>query len=195
MSATRKQLDRAKIAQAKHLYESTRVPLDEIAALLGISRRTLSDRASEWGWKKRNARAPNETDRRRGSADARPPVASEATPPGDAEAAPQASQDRAALAARIQAAAEREIAAVERILAVLGASDPAETEGAARTLASLARTLRELVHLERRAAPTEPVDDEHRPRDLDEFRRALARRLEELIAEAKAVCPDESAVD
>lgn len=98
--------------------------------------------------------------------------------------------ERIALAARIQAAAEREIAAVERILAALGASDPAETESSARTLASLARTLRELVHLDV-VPPASKPDDEELPRDLDELRRTLAQRLDRLIAEAKAIPPGE----
>ncbi len=98
--------------------------------------------------------------------------------------------ERIALAARIQAAAEREIAAVERLLAALGASDPAETESSARTLASLARTLRELVHLDV-VPPASKPDDEELPRDLDELRRTLAQRLDQLIAEAKAIPPDD----
>jgi|DewCreStandDraft_4_1066084.scaffolds.fasta_scaffold132963_1 hypothetical protein len=98
------------------------------------------------------------------------------------------SADRGALAARIQAAAEHEIAAVERILAALGGSDPAATEAAARTLASLARTLRELVHLDVSAPAPEP--DDELPRDLDELRRALAQRLDRLIADAKATPAD-----
>jgi hypothetical protein len=122
--------------------------------------------------------------RRRRLVKSRPVARALAARNGGAEPA----QARAALTARIQAAVEREIEAVERLLTALGASEPAETEGTARTLASLARTLRELVHLD--TSPPEPVDEQP-PRDLDELRRALAQRLDELIAEAKTVSPDE----
>jgi DNA-binding Lrp family transcriptional regulator len=189
MPATRKQIVRDKIAEAKHLYENTPVPVDDIAAMLGISRRTLSNRVNEWGWRKRKTGAQDVMRVRRGAADGRQVVVSEALPHKGGGEHPQAPQDRIALAERIQAVAEREIAAVEQILRVLGAPEPAETEAAARTLASLARTLRELVHLETLPPTSEPVDDEL-PRDLDELRRALAHRLDRLVAEAKAIPPD-----
>ena len=196
MPATKKLIARDKIAEAKHLYERTLVPVDDIAALLGISRRTLSSRVGEWGWKKRKTGAPDVMRvQRRPLAGPSPAIVREAAPRMGAGVPPQSSQDRMALAQRIQAVVEREIAAVEQILTTLGASDPSETEGAARTLASLARTLRELVHLDTPQTTSEPVDDHSIPRDLDEFRRALARRLDRLVSEAKTICPDESAPD
>jgi hypothetical protein len=194
MPATRKQIVREKIAEAKYLYENTLVPVDDIAAMLGISRRTLASRVNEWGWRKRKTGAQDVMRVRRSAANGRQMVVSKAMPRRGSGEHPQAPQDRIALAERIQAVAEREIAAVEQILRVLGASDPVETEAAARTLASLARTLRELMHLEILPPTCEPVDDEL-PRDLDELRRALARRLDQLVAEAKAVSPEQSAAD
>jgi hypothetical protein len=35
-------------------------------------------------------------------------------------------------------------------------------------------------------------DDDTVPRDLDELRRQLAQRLDELVADAKAACPGEA---
>jgi hypothetical protein len=193
MPATRKQIARDKIAEAKHLYERTLVPVDDIAALLGISRRTLSNRVGEWGWKKRKTGALDVMRvRRRPLAGPQPVIVREAASRSGAGELPQSPQDRMALTQRIQAVVEREIAAVEQILTTLGASDPSETEGAARTLASLARTLRELVHLDTPQTTPEPVDDHLMPRDLDELRRALSQRLDRLVTDAKAVCPDES---
>src|SRR5262249_31680558 len=98
---------------------------------------------------------------------------------------PQTPQERTALAERIQAVAEREIAAVEQVLTILGANDPSETEAAARTLASLARTLRELSQLDVTMITAEPAD-EPVPRDLEELRRSLARKLDALIAGGEA---------
>lgn len=192
MPATRKQIARDKIAEAKHLYESTLVPVDDIAALLGISRRTFSNRVNEWGWQKRKTGAQDVMKvRSRPLAGLQPSIVYEAMSRKGAGVLPQSPQDRMALAQRIQAVVEREIAAVEQILTTLGASDPSETEAAARTLASLARTLRELVHLDTSPPTPEPVDDHLIPRDLDELRRALSQRLDRLVAEAKTVCPDD----
>ena len=193
MPATRKQIARDKISDAKHLYERTLVPVGDIAALLGISRRTFSNRVGEWGWKKRKTGALDTMKvRHRPLAGSQPVIVREATSRKGAGVLPQSLQDRMELAQRIQAVAEREIAAIEQILTTLGASDPSETEGAARTLASLARTLRELVQLDTPQMPPESIDDQPMPRDLDELRRSLSLRLDRLVSEAKIACPDES---
>lgn len=100
---------------------------------------------------------------------------------------------RKTLVARVSTSIERELFAVEQLLASNGGTSAldTETERRARTLASLARTLRELSQLE--PAKTKPkADDDAIPRDLDELRRELARRLDGLIADAKAVHPDAS---
>jgi len=84
------------------------------------------------------------------------------------------------LAVRVQRVVERELDAIDQILGAIGAADAAEAERSARTLASLARALKEVMRL---AAPDEPADaddDDPVPRDLDEFRRELARRIEAL---------------
>ncbi|MDX2238940.1 MAG: hypothetical protein NW203_15360 [Hyphomonadaceae bacterium] len=100
------------------------------------------------------------------------------------------------LAARLQAMVERELEAVDRVLAVLAPENPEEGERAARTLASLARALRELAAL--RAADHEAEaetadDDDPIPRDIDEFRRELARRIEAFVGErAHGGVPDGS---
>lgn len=88
----------------------------------------------------------------------------------------------AALAVRVQRVVERELDAIDQILGAIGAADAAEAERSARTLASLARALKEVMRL---AAPDEAADaddDDPVPRDLDEFRRELARRIEALAA-------------
>ena len=89
----------------------------------------------------------------------------------------------AELAARIQRVAEREMDAIERVLDALGPASPAEADRCARTLAELARTLREITALnqpEDVAAAHEP-DDDAVPVDIDELRCELARRLNALI--------------
>ena len=181
MPATRKSVPGEKIAEARHLYERTLVPMWEIAALLGISGRTLQRRAHEWDWKRRQQGGIEVTRLRRDNS-GRTRVVRQATPRKQAGEAPQSPAERMALVERIQAVAEREIAAVEQIIAIIGPVDKNETEGAARTLASLARTLRELQQLDVPPSNPQSADDRPIPRDLDELRRSLARKLAALAA-------------
>ena len=188
MTYTRKSVPGDKIAEARHLYERTLVPTKDIVALLGFSRRTMQRRAAEWGWTRRQQGGMEVTRLKRGK-NGRARVVRETRPPKGA--VPQSPPERVALAERIQAVAEREVAAVEQIIATLGGAGPNETEGAARTLASLARTLRELVQLDVPAVSTEPTHDEPIPRDVAELRRSLARKLEALAAGGADSLPGE----
>lgn len=89
-----------------------------------------------------------------------------------------------AIAVRVQAMVERELDAVERVLAALEPLDGSDAERSARTLASLARTLRELARMDGGDATLTrdmPENDDAIPRDLDEFRRELARRIEAFV--------------
>jgi len=96
---------------------------------------------------------------------------------------PIAPWQRAALAQRIMAAAEREIDAVERILAKIAPGDQIETEYSARTVASIARTLREIAELNKpdEVIPPDEPNDDPVPLDIDEFRNELARRIHSLV--------------
>ncbi|MBQ8105972.1 MAG: hypothetical protein IJ127_24220 [Afipia sp.] len=96
---------------------------------------------------------------------------------------------------RVSNAIERELSKIERIVGNPSRLYPAqriETESRARVLASLARTLKEVMRLrdqERGAGDdtTKAADDDAVPRDLDEFRRELSRRLEGLVESAAPV--------
>lgn len=96
--------------------------------------------------------------------------------------------------ARVSDAIERELSKIERIVGNPTRMQPAqriETESRARVLASLARTLKEVMRLreqERAGDDTRAADDDAVPRDLDEFRRELSRRLEGMVA-ARAPLP------
>ena len=88
---------------------------------------------------------------------------------------------------RLQSAVARVLPAIETIVAKLGSEPmhPREMERAARALAALTRTLRELNNLlsQRQAAAADavvPFDD--MPEDIDAFRHALARRIEAFVA-------------
>lgn len=101
------------------------------------------------------------------------------------------------LVERVSDAIERELSKIERIIGNptrLPRTQRIETESRARVLASLARTLKEVMRLRSEAGgagddTTKAADDDAVPRDLDEFRRELSRRLEGLVASAAAI-PD-----
>jgi hypothetical protein len=92
------------------------------------------------------------------------------------------SEERKRLVERLLAAVDLQIGAVEHILRKSGGSDPNETEAAGRMLASIARTLREMM-----APDAQPLaelsDDPAGTRDIDELRRSLSRKLAQIIAE------------
>jgi hypothetical protein len=97
----------------------------------------------------------------------------------------RASGNRVALVRRIWRTADGQVRDIEERLAAAG-QQPLERERDARMLAVLVKTLRELVVIGE-AAParktaTEPEDDDPVPRDIDEFRRELARRIDALVA-------------
>ncbi|MCK0196360.1 hypothetical protein MWN34_05470 [Ancylobacter sp. 6x-1] len=46
------------VEEARRLYEHTKVPVQQIASLLGISKSTLQARVRDWGWTPRGKRIP-----------------------------------------------------------------------------------------------------------------------------------------
>lgn len=98
-----------------------------------------------------------------------------------------------ALLKRVSNAIERELTQIEVIVcgSHVAQRHRTEAERRARTLASLARTLREVMQLRGREEKNRE-DDDAVPRDLGELRRKLAQRLDELVADAKAAHPGEA---
>lgn len=95
------------------------------------------------------------------------------------------------LLARVSSAIEDELTQIELI--VSGGTklrERAQAERRARTLASLARTLREVMQLRAGEEKTRR-DDDPVPRDIGELRRELARRLDKIVGDAKAAHPGE----
>lgn len=100
------------------------------------------------------------------------------------------------LVERVSRSIERELSRIDTILERVGDDGQhAEAERRARTLASLARTLKEVTNLRNEQEKQKPVDDDDIPRDIEQLRRELARRLEGLVGEAKIACPDETATE
>lgn len=95
------------------------------------------------------------------------------------------------LLARVSSAIEDELTQIEMI--VSGGTklrERAQAERRARTLASLARTLREVIQLRAGEEKTRR-DDDAVPRDIGELRRELARRLDKIVGDAKTAHPGE----
>lgn len=94
------------------------------------------------------------------------------------------SGDRVSVVKRLWRTAERQVRDIEdRILR--NQQEPDERERDARTMAMLVKTLRELSTLDvskgGNATDKDTTDDEG-PRDIDEFRRELARRMDAFVA-------------
>jgi transposase-like protein len=169
-------LEPALLARARHLYENTSVRVADIAESLGVTERTLMKWRKQLGWRGRN-------EYRRALRITTDAVVEEAITPPAADASLDRAADRALTIARIRETVDREVSAVETSLRKLDRMAPrgGDVERSARTLASLVKTLNELKRLDatERDARPETEDDE---RDIDEFRRDLARRLDALCA-------------
>ena len=55
MATPKIQIAPERIADGKRLYELTLTPVPDIAAMMGVSRKTLERRIHEWGWTLRSA--------------------------------------------------------------------------------------------------------------------------------------------
>ena len=187
--AAKKQHTPELLAEAKRLYEQTLAPVDDIAAMMGLSRAPFYRRVKEGGWRGRRAKVGAFEFARALSGTA---MATLAPTPEPAEqpraevmvtADPLSPEQRLAMALRIQRVVEREMDAMERILAVIQPSDQIEAEHGARTLAGVSRALREIKALIEpdEVAPPDDTDDDSVPLDIDEFREELARRINEFV--------------
>jgi len=171
------------IAEGKRLYEQTLTPLNDIAAVMGITRGTLAARIKEWGWSLRRpgSRGVDIFHAMRGAAAAL--ATAQAPMRGAADLVPVTDQQRMALAVSIYSVVESELAAADLILKAVKAASPDKAERSACTLASISRTVREIAALNQptEVAPADEADDDPVPRDIDEFRYELARRIRGFI--------------
>ena len=102
---------------------------------------------------------------------------------------------RAGLIARMWRTAERQVEEIEQRLDTAGIP-LAERESNARTIAIVARTLRELSAVDeakasRGKAAAKDNDESGIPRNLDDLRRALAQKLEAFVEGTADPVPDE----
>jgi hypothetical protein len=183
MSLPPRSFSRAALADARRRYEETKELVPSIARRLGVGERTMHTNIRKWGWR---LRRPSQSAALRGGA-----RASAAAAP----ASPVPTPDVAALAESIQRTVQREVAAIGTIVASLppASTNTSQAERTARVLATLTRTLQEVLRLtETNAAPDEQTYDRG-PDDPDEFVRELARRMDAFAAAAARPVSDEPA--
>lgn len=188
MAVPPRRLAPKRLGEARRRYEETREPVDDIARFLGIASRTFFTLARKLGWQSRKTRpvAPRP---------ALPPVQDRPAIP--APLSPNAT----AVAERIQRTVERELAAIEQIVAMFepASTHTGEAERAARVLASLTRTLHEVMRLSETSDPKtatgsgEHADDDRGPADPDDFIRDLARRMDAFASRDAGAVPDDVA--
>ena len=163
-----------KIAEVRKLYEGTDVPVRDLASICGLGVTTFLRRVDLWGWKRRKLRMKDYDEAAAVEVEAIRELASPSV----------AIANNETLIDRVRNAVEREIVAIEAVLSrVEGARlRSTDAERAARTLATLVKTLREVAALQRDEKPEtgtgEAVEDEFR--DLEVFRAELAELLDRL---------------
>ncbi|MEJ0075988.1 MAG: hypothetical protein WDO17_11170 [Alphaproteobacteria bacterium] len=158
-------------ADLRHSYVETDEPLTSIARRHRTSEKTLSRNFRTWGWPHRRQTVRREM--------AQPAPAPVAPPP------PALTPGDEAAAADIEATVHREVEAIRMIVARLPVStNGAAAERTARALATLTRTLQEVIRLRAmKTAQTAPELKKNRvPTDPDEFLIELARRMDAFAA-------------
>jgi hypothetical protein len=174
----KKELSPELVAEARCLYEQTLTPVKDIIAMVGLARSNFYYRIRDWGWHQRRRRGRN------GSFELVHALTTSEVmrlPPMETaveDVAPVSPQQRYVLALRIHEAAERQIAAVEKVLDALAPGKTDEAERRARTLACISRTLQDLAALNQpdEVTPPDEADDDPVPSDIDELRNELARQ-------------------
>lgn len=167
-------IEAGRIANARQLYEATSMPVADIAKSLGIGLTTLMKRRKVWGWTPRNRRLADL------DAAAKAEIPVEQIRETAAPALKVA--EKLTLLDRVRAAVESELKAIEAVLDRVEAAQLRSTdaERAARTLATLVRTLKDMALLEKPETPQSGEESEEQFRDIEEFRRRLAERLDRL---------------
>lgn len=171
MSVPPRSFSPAALADARYRYEQTKEKVASIADRLGIGERTLHSNIHKWNWYPRRPRLMGKSQPAQAEPLNAPAPAGVMLPVLDAEAA--------RVAEAIQSTVQREVAAIGLIVAKLPPSgNTAEAERAARALATLTRTLQEVLRLITPQAPPDEPTHDRGPDDNDEFLRELARRMD-----------------
>jgi hypothetical protein len=175
------------MASVQHDVEKTELPLHAIAKKHEISKRTLHLWIEKENWTKRSEKLRELPPAARLLHQATAMLA-ERKAPGtatetsganttDANSPPLSAIDR------LERLVEQELTAEEAVRAQLGPlpRNVADAERTARTLSTLTQTLHALQRLRSGTTP-DLDDDDDMPRDIDAFRRDLARRIDAFVA-------------
>lgn len=176
------------LAEARRLYEQTLAPVADITAMLGITKDPFYAIVRREGWRHRRARvATFEFVKALGGAAVLTPPAEQPRAPLVA-ANPLLPEQRLALAERLMTGTEEALDAIKRVTAQINPNNPAEADASARSLANISRALREIAALTKtdEVTPPDDADDDPVPRDIDEFRNELARRIRGFIESRRA---------
>jgi hypothetical protein len=178
------------IVEGRDLYENGLTSIEEIAARMKISRSTLYARMREGKWQRRRYSPSAAADE---VVAMTVPAPVPAMPDGpsveDKRCEPQQSvadkvtlEQRAALFVRAFRTAELQMDSIEGAVKQLNAT-PASFERTARALAMLNRSLRDVLILTKadETALSNEADNNLIPRDMDQFRRELAQRIQRLV--------------
>lgn len=176
-------------AEVRRLYEQTLAPVAEICGMLGVTKDPFYTIVRREGWRKRRARvATFEFAKALGAAVAETRAQPEQprTPP--VAASPLLPEQRLAIAERLMLGTEEALDAIKRVTAQINPNNPAEADASARTLANISRALRKIAALTKtdEVTPADDADDDPVPRDIDEFRYELARRIRGFIEARQA---------
>ncbi len=179
-------------ASARHLYEQTLAPVEDIGAMLGLSKSTFYKRVKAWNWARRRASAAHFEFARAFTTAAAVEQAKAQLPEADvapADNAPSAAApvvDRNALAARLLELVGHEMELIDKVFKSVGEIAPDASDRTSRTIANLGRSLHEIHEFLKPPTETnenqrDDADDDAVPLDIDEFRYELARRINEFV--------------
>jgi hypothetical protein len=178
------------LAKLQHAYEQTERPLRLMAKDFRMGERTLYRIAERSGWTRAPRGLPSAL-RALQDASALLTQTDAVSTHDKGPPTPDPSPPRASFAGvweqnaaeRIAQLVQKELAAAEVMRAQLRAGDcaPIDAERMARTLSTLTQTLQTLQRLHAGKA-TRTDDHDDIPRDIDAFRRELARRIDAFIA-------------
>lgn len=177
------------IAEARRLYTETKVPVEDICAMLGIGTYTFFKRLKEWKWPMRSKRIPRNQPPEEAPIDA--DVPSRPVLVGAAAEIDHARTVR--LIAALQEITEKQIGKLSKISEKLGEEREhlPEVQEAMRSSASAVRMLRETLIIEHIAAKQSDSGNDEFPRSDEELRSELLRKMDALIVEQSAEIPGE----
>jgi hypothetical protein len=175
------------MAEARRLYEESLASVEDIRGMMGLAGSSFYRRVQNHGWRRRRVHAGRSEFVRSLSGTAVAKLLAPSPDPPRAELVannePLSPQQRNALAQHIMATTRDALDAVQRVIGNITPGDQVANEHCARTLASVSRSLRDIAALNKpdEVTPPDEADDDPVPRDMDEFRYELARRIRGFI--------------